>query len=163
MNRLRFKHAAWMPKTDRRFESLRLQHLLHRYAESRGFAHRFEELSPNSRPDVVRTDRERRPRRVFIGNTAIASDVGVAPIMLHRQRQHLHDFHQCVRWGVGGLFAIATNDLAVALDLSPKISLMAEREQLIDMRVASFRVESFGEGAWMIILRRFEEAFHKMS
>lgn len=163
MNRLRFNNAAWMPKTDRPFESLRLQHLLHRYAESRGFAHRFEELSSNSRPDVVRTDRERRPRRVFIGNTAIASDAAAACGLLHRHSQHLHDFHQCVRWGVGGLFAIATNNLAVALDLSPKINLMAESEELIDSGVASFRVENFGEDAWMVILRRFEGTSNRMS
>lgn len=158
MNRLRFNNAAWMPKTDRRFESLRLQHLLHRYAECRGFAHRFEELSSNSRPDVVRTDRERRPRSVFVGNAAIASDAAAAGIALHRHQQHLHDFHQCVRWGVGGLFAIATDSLAVALDLSPRINLMAASEKLIDVGAANFRVERFGIDAWLIILRRFEGA-----
>ena len=156
MNRLWFNNAAWMPKTDRQSESLRLRHLLHRYAECQGFVHRFEELSSNSRPEVVRTDRERRPRRVFVGNTAIASDVAAASVMLHRHRQHLHDFRQCVQWGVGGLFAIATNSLAVALGLSPRINLMAENEDLIDADLASFRVESFGERAWMIVLRRFK-------
>lgn len=162
MNRLRFINAAWMPKTDRRIESLRLQQLLHRYAETRGFAHRFEELSSNSRPDVVRTDRERRPRRVFIGNIAIGSDAAAAA-MFDRHQQHLHDFYQCVRWGVGGLFTIATNHLAVALDLSPRINRLVAKVEFIDARAAHFRVESLGEDAWMVILRRFEDASYKMS
>src|SRR5487761_1644881 len=126
MNRLRFDHTARMPKTDWQFETERLRGLLHQYAERRGFAERFDELSHNSRPDVVRVDRERRPRKVFVGNAWIANLAGHATCVTTDEiRCHMRDFRQCVNWGA-------------------VLNAMAQREGLTDADLPSFRIKRIG-------------------
>ena|SRR5487761_216418 len=157
MNRLRFDHTARMPKTDWQFETERLRGLLHQYAERRGFAERFDELSHNSRPDVVRVDRERRPRKVFVGNAWIANLAGHATCVTTDEiRCHMRDFRQCVNWGVGGLFAIATNSLGAGLDWVAVLNAMAQREGLTDADLPSFRIKRIGRNAWLVASEQFE-------
>jgi hypothetical protein len=157
MNRLRFDCAARMPKADWRFELERLRGLLHQYAERRGFAQQFDELSDNSRPDVVRVDRERRPRKVFVGNAWIANPAGDATCVTADEiRCHLRDFRQCVSWGVGGLFTIATNRLGAALDWVAVANTMAQTEGLTD--TDRFRIKRIGRNAWLVTSQQFESA-----
>ncbi|HQU42737.1 MAG TPA: hypothetical protein PK867_07990 [Pirellulales bacterium] len=159
MNRLRFDCAARMPKADWRFETERLRRLLHQYAERRGFAERFDELSHHSRPDVVRVDRERRPRKVFVGNAWTADLAGhAAGVTTDEIRCHMRDFRKCVSWGVGGLFAIATNSLGAGLDWVAVLDAMAQREGLTGADVPSFRIKRIGRNAWLVTSQQFESA-----
>jgi hypothetical protein len=151
MNRLRFDCPVRMPKADWRFEMERLRRLLHQYAERRGFAQRFDELSDNSRPDVVRVDRERRPRKVFVGNAWIANVAGHATCVTTDEiRCHMRDFRKCVNWGVGGMFAVAANNLGGALHWVAVLNTMAEREGLSDAGVPSFRMKRISRNAWLV-------------
>lgn len=159
MNRLRFDCLATVPKADWRFEMERLRGLLHQYAEHRGFAQRFDELSDHSRPDVVCVDRERRPRKVFVGNAWLANLAGHETcITADELRCHMRDFRKCVSWGVGGLFAVATNNLGAALDWTVMLNTMAEREGLGDSGVPGFRIKRISRNAWLVALEKFESA-----
>lgn len=157
MNRLRFDCPARTPTADWRFEMERLRRLLHQFAERRGFAQRFDELSDSSRPDVVRVDRERRPRQVFVGNAWIADVAGQATcVTMDEIRCQMRDFRKCVNWGVGGMFAIATNNLGVALDWVAVLNTMAESEGLSDADIPSFSVNRISRNAWLVASEQFE-------
>lgn len=157
MNRLRFDRPLRMPKADWRFEIERLRRLLHQYAERCGFAQRFDELSDNSRPDVVRVDRERRPRMVFVGNASIADVAGDAMcVTTDGIRCHMRDFRKCVSWGVGGMFAVATNNLGAALGWVAVLNTMAETEGLSDADTPCFGIKWISRNAWLVAWERFE-------
>lgn len=157
MNRLRFDRPAWTPKADWRSEIERLRCVLHQYAERRGFAQRFDELSNKSRPDVVRVDRERRPRMVFVGNASIANVAGDATCVTTDDiRCHMRDFCKCVSWGVGGMFAVATNNLGVALGWVAVLNKMAETEGLSNADIPRFGIKWLSRNAWLVAWEWFE-------
>ena len=154
MNRLKFDDAVRLAEADWHFEKRRLQRLLHQYAERSGFVHQFDQLSQNSSPDVVRTDRDRRPRKVFVGNVSPTEQgTPVTTLRIDEIHGHLRDFGCCVRWGTGGFFAIATNSLGAALKWSPVLNTLSEMEGLTDADGGqpNFRIKNLGQRAWIVV------------